>query len=358
MLNSSSGSSLVIYKTPLECQVISTAPEFIITDKSHKVSCEFTKDAIIAMKQYYPSIRLQDLINRSIILLEYAPYTRLGKKLHILLRVYSFCLIVDQQSVNEVETPREIVRGKGIHFSVNLEVQRHIKMSLLNNVVTDRVPPLEGILMEKISYSNGGSIKYEESKGVAKDYAGRVSYSSRVIEHIEDDLTEAASKLLATQRRSKREQKNLARRLFKRLREKPVSLEKALIKWADSYRAKRKVQPNLKRKDNMNTKTTLQNSDTTFIPDNFSKKEDSGGANVSEMKFNVEEFKEFLNWKAKDHNHDKEDNNVGSVLKQSGDIRISFTHPKSTPMKAFHNWIPKQQMNPPSSYENKKVWFE
>eukprot|EP00826_Nyctotherus_ovalis_P016116 TRINITY_DN14643_c0_g1_i3.p1 TRINITY_DN14643_c0_g1~~TRINITY_DN14643_c0_g1_i3.p1 ORF type:complete len:139 (+),score=11.44 TRINITY_DN14643_c0_g1_i3:58-474(+) len=90
-MNASYDSPLLsVYNSPLDCQVIIRGSEIFLSDGFHIVLCEFTKDAMIIIKQYYPLTNLKDLDKNVITLLEYMPIMFSERRHSPVVRVYDF----------------------------------------------------------------------------------------------------------------------------------------------------------------------------------------------------------------------------------------------------------------------------
>eukprot|EP00826_Nyctotherus_ovalis_P001154 TRINITY_DN10148_c0_g2_i1.p1 TRINITY_DN10148_c0_g2~~TRINITY_DN10148_c0_g2_i1.p1 ORF type:complete len:242 (+),score=26.86 TRINITY_DN10148_c0_g2_i1:67-726(+) len=206
-----------------------------------------------------------------------------------------------------------------------------MRNSLTNKVKTDCVPPLEGILMKKMRHDIENPIKYEEVR------KKKVSYSMMILEHIEDYLTEEAGKLLRMKKQLLIKQRELARKMFRERKERPMPLENSLASWANKYKAKMdssaKDHPRLAKRRAARPK--LKGSKFELSP------------NASEVKFNAKEFKTFLSWR--NEARDIEDNDVSSVLKQSGEIKVDFAPPKSPPIRTSLDSPAKKRKFPDST---------
>lgn len=350
MTNSYSGDTHFIYNSSFECQVISAVPNFIISDGYHKVPCEITKEAIISMKQYYPSIKIRDLVGCCIILLEYCPHTILSNKIRPILHIYDFLLASPelQKNVSIIGKPKEFSTGKeNTQEMVNIlkfETIKHLRRHLLSRQSVDKVPPLEDILMDKNSSSKRieRTIPYEEKKCPKIEDSGRVIYTSGALERMEEKLTEKAGRELIETKEYLRRQREMARKIFRERKEKPKSLEKDLTDWARDLKSEKIDKEGIVKEGVARIIAKGENKQLNAIGMRSVSKLSvtSKRGNESEVKYDARGFKRFMEWRQSTNNHSSESNDVINVLKRnsSGSIRVDFSAP-SKPQKAFDGWL-------------------
>jgi len=343
MITSFTNESYIMYNTPLECQIISAIPNFVVSDGFHKVPCLLTKEAMIKMKENYPTVMIRSLKNYIITLDEYGPHTILDKHIHPILHIYKFTLrsleLQDYHTI--IGKPKEIVGGQDMKHIMNFETTKHMKNSLLNKISPDNVPPLEPALIHnKLLRSLGQVITYEGKKAI-RDNAGKITYSSETLERMEDSLIEAASRRLAIQKDKRRRQKEQARRVARQLKEKPKSLSKDLIAWENDSKIKKGESSNEIIKEGVAKVIARENANLSTDKTANSSCGTVEKSNIAEMKFNANEFKNFIKWKSNAPNHDSESNNVKELLEkeESEIIRLSFIASSKSPKKAFDEWI-------------------
>lgn len=353
MITSYEDAVAIIYNTPLECQVISTGPVFVISDGFHKVSCEFTKEAIISMKQYYPTIRPTDLDKRVITLIEYMPLTYFDKKLSPTLHIYDFYLdsVEESKRPNITGKPKEITKNQEIQRGMGFETQKHIRRYLWESYPFEILPPLEKILLRKQIEQNTKAIKCEGKKKGRKDKAGRVTYEAEALEEMDDSLTEAAGRLNVKKKEDKRKDKDAARKLFKGRKGKPRSLEKDLVKWAKDLKEKRGksgmekspdfVKEGVARVIARNIGDPIRINLKSASKSSINKSINSKKGNTSEVKFDAKGFRNFMSWNKKAGGRDIESNDVGDVLRKGGQgpIEVDFAVPSQPSKRAFGGWI-------------------
>ena len=82
-------------RVPLECRVLSTEPQFVISDGYHSVSCFLSKEALALFKKAYPLMQIKDLTGFYIVLRSYAPHwlTLRSTPDELPLHIYSFAIL-------------------------------------------------------------------------------------------------------------------------------------------------------------------------------------------------------------------------------------------------------------------------
>jgi hypothetical protein len=352
MITSYEDSSIVIYSTPIECQVIATKPSIVISDGFHKVSCLFTKEAVVGMKQYYPNVKMSELLRRAITLIEYAPLTYFDKKLSPVLHIYDFYLdsIEESKRTNIGGKPKEITKNQEIKRGMDFETQKLFRRYLWDSVAIDLVPPLESILLTGQIENNSKAIACEWKKKGKKDKAGKIMYEAEALEEMDNSLTEAAGRKLAKNKEEKRKNKEAAREMFKGRKGKPRSLEKDLVKWAKDLKEKRGkismekspdfIKEGVARVIARNIGNPIRINLKSASKSSINKSINSKKGNTSEVKFNARGFKNFINWRQSGR-ADVDSNDVGEVLNKGGQgaIGLEFAIPAKPTKKAFEEWV-------------------
>lgn len=355
MMHSQAETIGFIYNTPLECQVIATSPKFIISDGFHKVQCKITEEAIISMKQFYPSVLIKELDKLIITLIEYLPQTYLENKIHPILHIYDFYLSSpeNQKKSGIAGKPKEIGSSQEVKREMAYETQKHLRRNLSEGYPVNKVPPLERILLTKgVKCDASRIIQYVQKTGNWADESGHLAYDVEDLESKEDTLTDQASKRLADFKDFNRKQKERARKVFKEHRDKPVSLGKELEKWVEKMNMKKGKMNAIKdheyieegvakiiRRGNKSAGPNLISVSKASMNKSINSKRD----NTSEVKFsNARRFKDFMQWHTKVKGNtggDNESNDVSSVLRRDGseNIKAKFATPKSRQM-AFSSW--------------------
>lgn len=358
MINSFEATAHVLYNTPLECQVVSVIPNLVITDGYHKVSCVMTREAMVNMKEHYPTIKIRDFERHIITLLKYCPHSILENDLQFILHVYDFLLrpLESEKPADIKEKIIELEDYPNMKHELSFETIKHMRKSLLNNQSIDKVPPLESILLEKSYVISGifNVIKFTEKKS-KKDETGKITYSMNDLMNIEDKLTEEGGMQLLKKKEEKIKEKEFMRKFFRERKQKPRSLEKDLVKWANDWKlkkekAKAERDPGLIKEGvakfiakinstNNDPKTISRSSSFKTIASKRNAVEKKA-LNQTELEYDAKGFKNFLNWRASTNNHNSDSNNVNDILKKNNPegITISLAVPPK-PIKAFDGWI-------------------
>jgi hypothetical protein len=300
------------------------------------------------MKEDYPMVTIRSLKNYMVTLNEYGPHTVLDKHIRLNLHIYNFTLdsLEEQNSHSIIGKPKEIVGGQEMKCGINFEITKHIRSSLLNKISPDNTLPLEPVIIHNKLLKSLGTIITYEGKKTPKDNAGKIIYSSEVLERMEDSLIEAANKRLARLKNWKMRQKELARRVARQQREKPTSLTKDLVLWAKEYKIKKEemhtdtiaihhIKEDVAKviargKANLNNEKTKGDK---LVNSSYGTIEKS---NISEVKFDARGFKNFLSWR---YDHDGESNSVKELLVESSEvIQLGFVASTKPPKKAFDGW--------------------
>jgi hypothetical protein len=357
----------IILQTPIDCQVVSTTPKIVVSDGFHKVTCNMSKDAVLEWKTYYPALKLKDLNKCIITLVEHAPYTRLDadKGLQFELHVYNFRLhSLDAQRSNTIlGTPKELEDTQEIKSETNFEIHKKLRRYISKQKYINELPQLEDIKYQKPIKCNERMTKPINCISLKEDLfdeAGKLMLDYKKVDQMEDVLTEEAGKLLVKRKEDIRKNKELGRELAKKMREKPRSLNKDLVQWADKFKvnnesSQRKsktitvIQEGVARilaKENIGTRNNPRNlrsiSKSSINKSIQSKRLNSekGKVNVSEIKYNARSFKNFMNWRA-NGNGTEETNNVADLLQRRspGTILVDFAVPAKPSRKAFDGWV-------------------
>lgn len=353
MITSYEDSAFVVYNTPLDCQIISTSPNFIISDGFHKVPCQFTKEAMIILKQYYPTLKIEDLDKRIITLIEYMPLTHYEKKLSPILHVHDFYLDAAEEDKHSgiVGKPKVITKSQEMRRGMDFEIQKHFRSYLANEYPINVVPPLERILLENQVENASRAIACGGKKREKKNKAGKVMYAADELLAMDDGLTEAAGRLTQKQKDDKRKNKERARKVFKDRKEKPRSLDKDLMKWAKNLNEKRgkmatELSPDFVKEGvakviARNIGNPIRINLKSASKSSINKSINSKKGNTSEVKFNAKGFKNFMSWNKGGNSRDLESNDVGDVLKKGEreTIQVDFAVPIQPSHKAFDGWL-------------------
>lgn len=352
----------ITFLTPIDCQVVSTAPRFVVSDGFHKVKCNISKEAVLELKTYYPSLTIKDLSKRFVTLIEYAPHTRLDDSgLQFELHIYNFkvhCL-EGQRCESILGKPKELESSQEIRSESGFEVHKKLRRFISNQKFVDEVPHLEDMKFQKpvkCSERISRPINCSDKKEGPYDEAGKLMLDYRRLERMEDALSEEAGRLLARRRAEWRRQKELGREVAKRMREKPRSLGKDLVQWADKHRsegAKKGIsviregvarilaKENLEARDcSRNLRSLSKNSINKSIQSKRPTAE-KGKVNVSEIKFTAKSFRTFLQWRARGGGLSGDTNSVAELLQKGspGTIKVDFAAPAKAAAKAFDGWV-------------------
>eukprot|EP01022_Parablepharisma_sp_SALTPOND_P020343 TRINITY_DN3687_c1_g1_i1.p1 TRINITY_DN3687_c1_g1~~TRINITY_DN3687_c1_g1_i1.p1 ORF type:complete len:685 (-),score=29.01 TRINITY_DN3687_c1_g1_i1:1365-3125(-) len=372
MVNPIDKLSWIARRVPMECQVLSTDPKLVLSDGFHKVACEVSKEALLNLKKYYPTIKVKDLNKCVITLLEYAPHTHLEANGTISPTLHIYDLLLrspeNQKHNTIVGKPKDLGASEDIKARAGYETSKHLKRYLVAQRDINNLPPLENILLRSTSGSltkhfgpTKGVIKYEARKYILGDELGKNILNYSDLDYIEEKLTEEAVKDLQREKEEKRKEKEQGRKHAKQRKEKPRSLGKDIKKWVDSWKIKKEMEakkekpkvPNFIQegvakfiaKENTGTKdnSSLKSTSKMSIRKSTVSKQGTVGkrsTNPSEMKFTAKGFKNFLTWRVGSGNRDSQATDVTDLLKKSkaGTIKVDFAAPTKPTRKAFENW--------------------
>lgn len=352
----------VTFLTPIDCQVIATTPRLIVSDGFHKVACNISKEAALELKTYYPSLRIKDLNKCIITLIEYAPYTRLDpdKGLQIELHIYNFRLHSPDTQKTVLGTPKELENTQEIKVETKFEVHKKLRQYISKQKFVNELPQLEELKFQrpiKCSDRVSKPICCISQKDDLLDPAGKIMLDYKKVDQMEDMLTEEAGKLLARRKEECRRQKELGREIAKKTRERPRSLNKDLVRWADKFKQETIPIPKQAKDITMikegvarilakessgvrNNPRNLRSISKSSINKSIQSKRmtsEKGKINLSEIKYTAKSFKNFMNWRA----NGKETNSVSELLRKGspGAIVVDFAVPTKTTGKAFDGWI-------------------
>jgi len=312
----------IVRRVPIECQIIATEPRFILSDGFHKVASEVSIDAVVRLKEQYPTIRFKELTKCIITILDYEPYTYLDEygNIRLKLNVYNFVLNSPNQmkAVSVLGNPKKLSSTNEIKQKVNYETSKHLKSYLAVAEDLDNLPPLERILLNDISKESLN--RAMDIKSVLQCPGNDPGDRTRLLDckrlnELEDILTEEAGKQIRRQKDELKKQKEEGRHLAKLAKRQSKSLCKELVGWADKY--KDKTEEN---KTNAVTEGLVElRTEKLKVPED---------QKPSEVKYTAKGFKGFLKWAS--HNHDSEENNVEDVIAKDKIIKVDFTVPDKT----------------------------
>lgn len=148
-------------RVPLECQVFAVEPSFVISDKYHLVQCEFSQEAIVLFKKIYRLVGLKDLKGKFLILMQYAPHSRLGRStdLVLALHIYEFTLYSTENDLDStVGDPVELIQAAEIAQLADLTRKGHLRQAIRNTKTLNELPKLEEILTSPESAECGNVV--------------------------------------------------------------------------------------------------------------------------------------------------------------------------------------------------------
>ncbi len=373
LVNTAEKMPFIEHKEPIECQVLSTHPKFVLSDGHHKVTCAIGEDAVLSLKKYHPTIRVKDLDKHVITLLKYAPHTYLDPNGSIspTLHIYDVQLrSPEKQKNNSVfGKPKELAAAEDMKATARYESSKLLRRFITGKKDVNNLPPLENYLLRRGEADSKSLpkriIKYESKRGTMDDL-GKCIIETSEIELVEDDLTKKAAEDLAKEKERKRKEKEHGREVASLRREKPIPLGKALNKFVDDWKIKQEKEkdkkpkkpevPNfikegvasiLSRKSGeapqLAVPTTLRSTSKVSVSKGTNSQRPSvikGKANASAVKLTAKGFKNFLSWRAGAGNIDPEATNVADVLKRSkaGPMKVDFAAPAKPTRKAFEGW--------------------
>ena len=340
---------------PIECQVVSTKPKFIVSDGYHKVTCIFTNKSIVSLKRGYQQVSIKDLEKKFIILKKYTPCTNLleGNKLELALVLLdiTLCSLECNKADRVKGKPAELEEEDEVKACGISEVNKHLKKNLQRyKKLIASTPQLENILRNKTTDCPNLVIKFDENEG---PYEGAVDYNS--IEKIEEHAAEQAREELEAEKQMNKKLKEQQRRKFAERRKAPKSLNKELaslyVKTFGSGSAKKKAVSAQVQKQIADI-ISIEDKEVISTPMGTKKRSTSKAMSVSKSvketekkqsvyKITARGFKGFIDWKACVGNVDHEAANVSEVLKKAkpGSIKVDFETPAKPGRKAFSNWV-------------------
>eukprot|EP00826_Nyctotherus_ovalis_P011272 TRINITY_DN12941_c0_g5_i1.p1 TRINITY_DN12941_c0_g5~~TRINITY_DN12941_c0_g5_i1.p1 ORF type:complete len:455 (+),score=114.09 TRINITY_DN12941_c0_g5_i1:111-1475(+) len=353
----------ITFLTPIDCQVVSTVPRFVVSDGFHKVRCNISKEAMLEFKTYHPSVTIKDLSKRIVTLIEYAPYTRLDsdKGLQFELHIYNFRVhsLEGQRCESIVGKPRDLEGSQEIKSESGFEVHKKLRCFISKQKFVDEIPHIEDIKFQKpvkCSERVSRPINCSDRKEGPYDEAGKLMLDYRRLEQMEDVLSEEAGRLLTRRKAEWRRQRELGREVAKRAREKPQSLGKELVQWADRHRSEgakkgigviKEGVARILAKEGLETRScprNLRSLSKNSINKSIQSKRptaEKGKVNVSEIKFTAKSFRSFLQWRESAGIVDGDTNSVADLLQKGspGMIKVGFAVPGKAAAKAFDGWV-------------------
>lgn len=284
-----------IYNAPLECQAIVKDSETFLSDGFHTVLCEFTDNAMIAMRHYYPTVSLKDLDKNLITLLEYRPIILSERRHSPVIRVYDFCI----DPVGVVGNPKNIAEDCEMRRIINFERQRHVRQQLLNSDFVNNLPPLEEIIMGNRGDAESRSTSCERDR---HDKATQVVFEDIIGR--DTSCTEESKRREAKERRERNKAKKLFKELSKGVEEQRKPMKDGIRADRSFGLAKRRVDRAAPINPISPPKTSFRNSfnwrldkqENSVMNENAHSERD----NSSEAKRYVKEFKNLFKWNKKE----------------------------------------------------------
>ncbi len=375
----------VLREEPISCQVLSTAPKFVVSDGHHKVTCVFAKKALLNMKEYYPSIKVKDLDKQIIILQSYAPHTHPTDKGGVdpMLHIYRFTLY-DNNAKHKGAAgvwgkPAELVNDENMKGQLTTETHKHWKRFISSQKMVDNVPPLEKLLETgQFPKSTKTVIKFERRKVLEDELEEElVDYSN--IEEEEEEAVDLAPKVVARRKEEEKRLKEQGRKFAMQRRQRPVSLGKALEQFMkqkeEAPKPARTITPTAMKKGVAAIIAKEGNAAaarggsvpvrrSTAAKQSVSKsvrRTERKGTIPSEIKLTAKGFKSFINWKACSGNIGRGATDVTNMVKNSkaGPIKVDFEAPTRPVKKAFSDWASatspdKKRLAPEGSVSTRK----
>ena len=350
--------------TPLECQVLSTEPKFIISDGFHKVACHFTRDALISMKKDYSSTKVKELDKQFLSLTDYAPHMHPNSsdELEPVVHLYKFSIYRHdgEKDPSIFGKPKELSTAQSIKVGADTEKNKRLRKFMVGYKGTNTVPELENVLAYKPDIVFCGKvIKYEKRKVAFADELGKELVDYSKIDILELDATKEAAELIAKEGEETKKDKDQRRKSFAERKKKPRSLGKELTEYMRAERAReqkkqRSATPSFVKEGvaailakhnapSVNPQASIRSISKASIDKGATSRRETERKekpNMSEMKFTARGFKSFMSWKASSGSFDRETTNVTDQLKKSkaGPMKIGFAAPGRPVRKAFNDW--------------------
>eukprot|EP01022_Parablepharisma_sp_SALTPOND_P000673 TRINITY_DN1040_c0_g1_i1.p1 TRINITY_DN1040_c0_g1~~TRINITY_DN1040_c0_g1_i1.p1 ORF type:complete len:574 (-),score=43.86 TRINITY_DN1040_c0_g1_i1:5550-7271(-) len=199
-------------KIPLECQVYSTSPTFVVSDKFHLVTCEFSQSALVSFKKDFPLIQLKDLVGKFVVLQQYAPHSVLvnGTDLDLTLHIYEFTIYCPAGDPEEIlGDPVELLAAPEITQLADLTRKWHLRQAIKNSKTLDDLPRLEDILTApEPAECNSVIVPVSDNKGKKTvDMLGEKIVDYTRIEDHERKAIQKAAKLLEEEEKLKQKRR-------------------------------------------------------------------------------------------------------------------------------------------------------